>query len=269
MISSKFGGRGLTLVARGFGAGVAAASCVIGVLSAFATGAYAQDRTALVDPKQYAALRWKSVGVRALHTADAKCEVPAGAPRTVASPAVTTHQVCSDAGRKGLLYAATTNGVYVSFDDGVHWQSLELDMPAADVRQLRVASDDLIAGDATQKVWMLEDVSPLRQAGPDLDSSPAYLLEPTVATAERGATIDYYLRQAPNGEVTIEVRNAQRKVVQSFNSGTGTGRLTKRAGLNRLVWNLRCDDQVRVPVGKYEVTLIAADTIMKRALIVQ
>jgi hypothetical protein len=224
---------------------------------------------AAVDPKQYAALRWKPAATGASNAAGTKCDAPAGAPRTVANPAGTTHAVCADVLRKGLLYAATTNGVYVSFDDGAHWQSLELNLPLADVRELRVAGDDLIAVSAAQKAWVLQDVSPLREAGPDLDSAAAYLLEPVTATSERGATIDYYFRAAPTTEVTIEVRNAQRKVVKTFNSATGADRLTKHPGLNRILWNLRGDDGAPLGAGKYEVMLIGADTIMKRTLDVQ
>jgi hypothetical protein len=224
---------------------------------------------ATIDPKQYAALRWKPAATGVLTNPAAKCDAPAGPPRHAASPAGTTHAVCADPIRKGLLYAATTNGVSVSFDDGAHWQSLELNLPLADVHELRVTGDDLIAASAAQKAWILEDVSPLRQAGPDLDSAAAYLLEPLRATAQPGARIDYYFRAAPTTEVTIEVRNAQRKVVRSFNSATGAERLSKHAGLNRLVWNLYGDDGVLVSAGKYEVMLIGADTIMKRTLTVQ
>lgn len=239
-------------------------------LLAFAESAHAQDGSmTIVDPNQYTALRWKPGNASGLNMAGARCDVPAGAPRTVVNPSGTTHVVCADPDRKGLLYGATTNGVYVSFDDGAHWQSLELNLPLADVRELRVSGDDLIAGGTGEKVWILADVSPLRQAGPDLDSAAAYLLEPVVATADRGATIDYYFREASKTEVTIEIRNAQRKVVRSFNSAAGAERLTKNAGLNRLSWNLRGDNGTPVPAGKYEVMLIGADTIMKRTLTVQ
>jgi hypothetical protein len=256
----------LSFRGRSFGAFAAIALLA---LSAWAWSAAAQDGASAVDPKRYAALRWKPASASAWIAPGAKCDAPAGAPRSVPNPAGTTHAVCSDVMRKGLLYAATTNGVYVSFDDGAHWQSLELNLPVADVRELRVAGDDLLAASSAQKIWILEDLAPLRQAGPDLDSAPAYLLEPVAATAERGATIDYYFRDTPKTEVTIEIRNAQRKVVRSFNSATGAERLTKHAGLNRLTWNLRGEDGARVPAGKYEVMLVGADTIMKRTLTVQ
>ena len=271
MIRWKFGERVVMRRARRAGAREAMAlACAAGVFLV-ASIAQAQDSNAAaaIDPKQYAALRWKPVGTSALSAAGAKCDVPAGAPRAVANPAGATHAICADPDRKGLLYAATTNGVYVSFDDGAHWQSLELNLPLADVRELRVAGDDLLARGAGQNTWILEDVTPLRQAGTELDSAAAYLLEPGVATAERGATIDYYFRAAPKGEVTIEVRNAQRQIVRSFNSAAGAERLTKKAGLNRLIWNLRDVDGAPVPAGKYEVMLIGADTIMKRTLTVQ
>jgi hypothetical protein len=245
-------------------------SCAVATFALLAMTACtsrAQDSSAAaIDSKQYAALKWRPAGAGA---AGGKCDTPSGAPRAVANADGKTHVVCADASRKGLLYAATTNGVYVSFDDGAHWQSLELNLPVADVRELRVAGDDLVAVSAAQKAWILEDVSPLRQAGPDLDSAAAFLLEPIVATADRGATIDFYFRETPKTEVTIEVRNAQRKVMKTFNSATGAERLTKYAGLNRIAWNLHGDDGALLTAGKYEVMLIGADTIMKRTLVVQ
>jgi hypothetical protein len=245
------------------------ATCALSVTAMPAQDSSSVGFAGAIDSKQYAALRWKPAGAGAANAAGAKCDAPAGTPRAVANSDGKTHAVCADPLRKGLLYAATTNGVYVSFDDGAHWQSLELNLPVADVRELRVARDDLIVVSAARKAWILEDVSPLRQAGPDLDSAAAYLLEPVTATAERGATIDYYFRETPKNEVTIEVRNAQRKVVKTFNSATDAERLTKHAGLNRIAWNLRGLDGAALAPGKYEVMLIGADTIMKRTLIVQ
>ena len=71
--------------------------------------------------------------------------------------------VREDTQRKGLLFAGTERAVYVSFDDGDHWQSLRLNMPATSVRDLAIKDDDLLAGTHGRGFWILDDITPLRQ----------------------------------------------------------------------------------------------------------
>ena len=71
--------------------------------------------------------------------------------------------VREDPKRKGLLFAGTESGVYVSFDDGDHWQSLRLNMPASSVRDLLIKDDDLVVGTHGRGIWILDDITPLRQ----------------------------------------------------------------------------------------------------------
>ena len=73
--------------------------------------------------------------------------------------------VREDPVRRGLLYAGTERGVYVSFDDGDHWQPLQLDLPATSVRDLEVKGDDLVIATHGRGFWILDDVTPLRQQG--------------------------------------------------------------------------------------------------------
>ena len=68
-----------------------------------------------------------------------------------------------DPKRKGLLFAGTEREVYVSFDDGDHWQSLRLNMPATSIRDLVVKDDDLVVGTHGRGFWILDDITPLRQ----------------------------------------------------------------------------------------------------------
>jgi photosystem II stability/assembly factor-like uncharacterized protein len=180
--------------------------------------------------------------------------------------------------RKGLLYAGTENALYVSFDDGDHWQSLQLNFPASDVRDLAVHGDDLVAATYGRALWILDDLTPLRQAGPEIANSNAYLLkpatvvrtrydndqetplppeEPTAKNPPDGAIIDYYLKSVPSNPLTLEIHDAQGKVVRRFNSLTPPvdstpknvpdywfgppAHLSKDAGLNRFVWDLRYD----------------------------
>ncbi len=184
--------------------------------------------------------------------------------------------VREDPVRKGLLYAGTTDALYVSFDDGDHWQSLQLNLPATDIRDLTVHGDDLVAATYGRALWILDDVTPLRQAGADFTSANAYLLQPATAVRVRydndqetplppeeptaknppdGAIIDYYLKSVPKGELTLEIHDAEGKLVRRFTSAAPPedttpknvpdywfgpqAQLSKNSGLNRFVWDLR------------------------------
>ncbi len=186
--------------------------------------------------------------------------------------------VREDPVRKGLLYAGTENALYVSFDDGDHWQSLQLNFPASDVRDLAVHGDDLVAATYGRAIWILDDLTPLRQAGPEITSANSYLLRPATTIRARwdndqetplppetpagknppdGAIIDYYLKSVPTGEITLEIRDAQGKLVRKFTSAAPSPdttvknvpdywfgpqvALSKNAGHNRFTWDLRYD----------------------------
>jgi photosystem II stability/assembly factor-like uncharacterized protein len=100
--------------------------------------------------------------------------IPGGAPVSV---------VREDPKRKGLLYAGSETQVYVSFDDGDHWQSLRLNMPASSVRDLVIKDDDLVVGTHGRGIWILDDITPLRQIGPQTAQQDAVLFAPTTACA--------------------------------------------------------------------------------------
>ena len=104
-----------------------------------------------------------------------------------------------DPKRKGLLFAGTEREVYVSFDDGEHWQSLRLNMPATSIRDVIVKGDDLIAGTHGRGIWILDDVTPLRQLDPAGSAS---------LSGERGVTLfkpqtAYRVRQNTNTDTPI------------------------------------------------------------------
>src|SRR5260370_42676169 len=101
--------------------------------------------------------------------------IPTGAPVDV---------VREDPKRKGLLYAGTEREVYVSFDDGDHWQSLRLNMPASSIRDLVLHDDDLIAGTHGRGFWVLDDGGPLRQTA----SGDLFLFKPAPARCYRWST---------------------------------------------------------------------------------
>ena len=141
---------------------------------------------------------------------------------------------------KNLLFAGTELGIYVSFDDGDHWQSLQSNLPAASVQDLVVHGDDLVIATHGRSFWILDDISSLRQVKRAMGAAKAWLYSPAAAVrvdndrflgsplppeepaAENppnGAIIDYYLKDAAE-RVTLEILDAEGKVVHAFASGS-------------------------------------------------
>ena len=88
------------------------------------------------------------------------------------------HSVHTDPKRKNLLYAGTEQGIYVSFDDGANWQSLQLNLPMAPVYDTAVHGEDLIVATHGRAIWVLDDIEPLRQATPEIAAEPAASISP-------------------------------------------------------------------------------------------
>ncbi|MEO6259097.1 MAG: hypothetical protein ABIP63_02065 [Thermoanaerobaculia bacterium] len=149
--------------------------------------------------------------------------------------------VREDPVRKGLLYAGTEKGVYVSFDDGDHWQSLQKNLPVTSVRDLVVHGNDLVIATHGRAFWILDDVTPLRQTAEAAAARGAYLFKPATAVRERpsgftgtpmpkdealasnppyGAVIDYLLPAAiaASGEVTLEILDPTGTLVRRYSS---------------------------------------------------
>ncbi|MGH8278960.1 MAG: glycoside hydrolase, partial [Gammaproteobacteria bacterium] len=141
--------------------------------------------------------------------------------------------------RKGLLFAGTETGVWVSFDDGSHWQSLQLNLPHTSMRDLWIHDHDLIVATHGRSFWILDDIAPLEQLTDAVVRSNAYLFKPEAATRVRrdtntdtplppdeplgknppdGAIIDYYLAQPASGQVTLEILDTQGKLVRRYSS---------------------------------------------------
>jgi photosystem II stability/assembly factor-like uncharacterized protein len=181
----------------------------------------------------------------------------------------------ADAENKGLLFAGTEFGVYVSFDDGDHWQTLQLNLPVTSVRDLWIHGEDLVIATHGRSFWILDNITPLRQAfqaakakafwfyhpAPafriDNDSFPGTPIPPEEPTAENpptGAAMDYFLKSAASS-VTLEIFDAQKKLVSKFSSEDKRPekrpplpiaerwfpkpeRLQTSPGLHRFLWNL-------------------------------
>ncbi len=144
----------------------------------------------------------------------------------LAAPAY-VHAVRSDTVRKGLLFAGTETGVYVSFDDGDHWQSLQLNLPTTSVRDFAVKNGDLVVATHGRSFWILDDITPLRQATAAVAGQAAHLFTPAPAIRFRpgngqdghvgvasnppdGALLDYYLKDDVKGAIALDVYDPQR-----------------------------------------------------------
>ena len=187
--------------------------------------------------------------------------------------------VREDPQSRGLLFAGTELGAYVSFDDGDHWQSLQLNLPTVSVQDMVIHGDDLVAATHGRAFWILDDITPLRQvhdavtAGGswfyrpatavrvDHDSflgSPLPPEEPTAKNPPDGAVIDYYLASGAQ-HIKLEIFDEKQKLVRSFSSDEVREQkpslrpiaerwlpkleiLETAAGMHRFVWNLAWGD---------------------------
>ena len=196
--------------------------------------------------------------------------------------------VREDPVRKGLLYAGTDSGVYVSFDDGDRWQPLQLNLPASTVNDLDVHENDLVAATFGRAIWILDDLTPLRQAHSGTSASAVTLFQPEPATRVRwdnyqdtplppetpagqnppdGAILDYFLETPSTGEITITILDARGNPVRRFSSiakppdlplpnvpaywFAPVEALSKQAGLNRFVWDLRYPNPLALPYAYF------------------
>ncbi|MFZ3217554.1 MAG: hypothetical protein WA192_15955 [Candidatus Acidiferrales bacterium] len=146
--------------------------------------------------------------------------------------------VREDPVRQGLLFAGTEHAVYVSFNDGDSWQSLQLNLPATSMRDLVIHGDDVVVGTHGRSFWILDDITPLRQINAQMASASAFLFKPGIAYRLRrnvntdtplppeepagknppdGAIFDYNLSAAA-GPVTLQVLDNNGKIVRSFSS---------------------------------------------------
>ena len=186
--------------------------------------------------------------------------------------------VKEDPQRRGLLFTGTERSVFVSFDNGAHWQSLQLNLPPSSMRDLAIHGDDLIVATHGRGFWVIDDITALRQITADMARSDAYLFRPTEAillpvsgdngtpmpldeplaeNAPYGAMIDYYLGEKVKGPVTIEILDPAGDVIRKFSSEDKGPQvnletlnipaywvrpfepLSTAVGMHRWIWDLR------------------------------
>jgi photosystem II stability/assembly factor-like uncharacterized protein len=196
-----------------------------------------------------------------------------------------TRVVREDPERAGLLYAGTEFGCFVSFDNGGRWLPLQLNLPATPVTDIRVHRGDLVIATMGRGFWIMDDITPLRQAL-TADRRAPVLLQPATRIRYRRAgggsgavpqfppvalAFDYLLPEAFTGGLSLEISNAAGTVVRVLAAGADTGRggrgrgrgtlrpMTARPGHNRVMWDYRWSDGgPLVAPGTYTVRLIAA-----------
>jgi photosystem II stability/assembly factor-like uncharacterized protein len=189
--------------------------------------------------------------------------------------------VREDPKKSGLLYAGTETGVYVSFNDGADWRSLQLNLPTAPVHDLVVKNNDLAVATHGRAFWILDDVSPLRQYSDEIAKRDVHLYAPATATRFQnpsadedapkpvrvgenpppGALIYYFLKEKPKSETNIEILDSAGSVIRKYSSSKTEDldepltpedkkpekQIKPEAGLNRFVWDLRYTGSSRVP----------------------
>ncbi len=189
----------------------------------------------------------------------------------------TINAVREDPVRRGLLFAASELNVSVSFDDGDHWQSLRLNMPATSIRDIVIKDQDLVAGTHGRGFWILDDIAPLRQVTPSVIDAPLFLFrpgpawrfrwnkntdtplppdEPTMPNPPDGVVISYWLGPDVSGPVTLEIAEPDGTVIRRYASDDPPPPpveapnlpdfwirphqpLAATPGLHRFVWDVR------------------------------
>jgi photosystem II stability/assembly factor-like uncharacterized protein len=197
--------------------------------------------------------------------------------------------VREDTVRRGLLFAGTELGVYVSFNDGDDWQPLQLNLPVASVRDLAIHDNDLSVATHGRSFWILDDISPLREASANITNADAYLFKPVNAMRIRpgddqgtpypeetphgdnppnGAIIDYYLKTDATTPVMLEILDSKGAVIRHFASDDKpqpidekklvvtmdwvkpTPILSAKAGMHRWLWDVHYAPPAGGPVRR-------------------
>jgi len=187
----------------------------------------------------------------------------------------TVNAVREDTQRKGLLFAGTEKGVYISFDDGENWESLRLNLPATSVRDLILKDNDLVAATHGRGFWIIDNITPLRQLAKDQREN--FLFKPETALRIRwsmntdtplppdepagenppdGAMIDYFLAADAPGPITLEIKNAKGESIRRYSSADAPTEadpkklaipsywirplqpLSAKAGMHRFLWDM-------------------------------
>jgi photosystem II stability/assembly factor-like uncharacterized protein len=194
------------------------------------------------------------------------------------------HAVREDPLRKGLLFAGTETGIWVSFDSGDHWQSVQLNLPTTPIYDLVVKDGDLVVATHGRAFWILDNITPLRQATAGMSGDDVRLFAPRPGIRLRtsryfrltgpggqnppiGAVIDYYLKEKADDPITLEITDNRGRLARRFTSRSQPEAasplessslfprerpvLSAEAGMHRFIWDLRYDESIPVPGAVY------------------
>lgn len=188
-----------------------------------------------------------------------------------------TRVVREDPDREGLLYAGTEFGMYISFDDGTHWQSFQLNLPVTPVTDIKVYRKDLVLSTMGRSFWIMDNITPLHQLSEELSDAKVHLFPPRDAyrmhdraRSGRGSTevpeyltpgvmIDYFIVEEPDDGVMLEIRDSNGELIRAFSSEryviepgdrpvpalieelkrAGGAGMQKSWGMHRFLWDMR------------------------------
>jgi len=182
-----------------------------------------------------------------------------------------TRVIRADKSRQGLLYAGTERGMYVSFDDGANWQTLQLNLPTVPITDLAIKDNDLIAATQGRAFWVLDNLTYLHQLSPDLKTKPFHLFAPRLTynnmagsppnvqgvgkNPNAGVTVEFDLPKIDTAKtIMLEFLDKEGKIIRTFASKIdkkekkkkpNLGELKLKQGINTFVWNTRYEDATR------------------------
>ncbi len=170
-----------------------------------------------------------------------------------------TRVIRTDPKRRGLLYAGTESGMYVSFDDGANWKSFQLNLPIVPITDLAVKENDLVVATQGRSFWVMDDLTVLHQLNEQMAAKsyfvynprPTYRMpgfsfgEPPKGIGENppsGVMVHYYFKDAPDSSaIKLRVLDASGKIIKSYSpkAKEKPEQMPVKAGMNRFVWNMR------------------------------
>jgi photosystem II stability/assembly factor-like uncharacterized protein len=185
-----------------------------------------------------------------------------------------TRVVREDPDREGLLYAGTEFGLFISFDNGAHWQNFNLNIPIVPINDIKIHQKDLVIATQGRALWIYDNLSALHQITAQTASAP-FLFKPrdsykTRTNPERfGPVIEYFLPTEPTSPVVMEILDANGTQVGRYSSdaaaapaggggrggGGVTSRVTKNQGMNRFMWDMRHTSGLTLPPGSYQARM--------------
>lgn len=173
-----------------------------------------------------------------------------------------TRVVREDPKRKGLLYAGTENGMYISYDDGANWETFQLNLPVVPITDLLVRDNNLIVATQGRSLWIIDDLTVLHQLNDEIKTKANFVLQPkdsyrmsgaggriskTEGTNHPNGVMTYYYISDPEKEIRLEYLNALGDTLKTFSTKAKKNKLEVKKGSNLFVWNTVSDGAEHLP----------------------